>query len=37
MTYSRDYRKQVLSSIDNDLTVKEAAAFYKLSTNSIYR
>ena len=26
MTYSIDYRNQVLSSIDNGLTVREAAA-----------
>lgn len=31
MTYSIDYRKQVLSSIDNGLTVREAAAFYSLA------
>ena len=36
MTYSIDYRKQVLSSIDNGLTVREAAAFYELSTSSIH-
>ena len=36
MTYSIDYRKQVLSSIDNGLTVREAAAFYKLSTSTIH-
>ena len=36
MTYSIDYRKQVLSSIDNGLTVREAAAFYALSTSTIH-
>ena len=36
MTYSTDYRKQVLSSIDNGMTVREAAAFYQLSTSTIH-
>ena len=36
MTYSIDYRKQVLFSIDNGLTVREAAVFYELSTSTIH-
>lgn len=36
MTYSIDYRRQVLSSIVNGLTAREAAAFYELSTSSIH-
>ena len=36
MTYSINYRKQVLSSIDNGLTIREAAAFYELSTSTIH-
>ena len=36
MTYSIAYRKQVLSSIDNGLTVREAATFYQLSTSTIH-
>ncbi len=36
MTYSIDYRKQVLPRIDNGLTVREAAAFYELSTSTIH-
>ena len=36
MTYSIDYRKQVLSSINNGMTVREAAAFYELSTSTIH-
>jgi hypothetical protein len=28
MTYSIDYRKQVLSSIDNGMTIQEASLFY---------
>ena len=36
MTYSIDYRKQVLSSIDNCLTIRDAAAFYELSTSTIH-
>ena len=36
MTYSIDYRKQVLSSIDNGMIIREAAAFYQLSTSTIH-
>ena len=36
MTYSIDYRKKVLSSIDNGLTVREAATFYAISTSTIH-
>ena len=32
MTYSIDYRKQVLSSIADGITIREAALFYGLST-----
>tara|TARA_R110002020_G_scaffold232883_3_gene444527 strand:- start:13958 stop:14302 length:345 start_codon:yes stop_codon:yes gene_type:complete len=32
MTYSIDYRKQVLSSIKGGMTIREAALFYGLST-----
>ncbi|MEG9302762.1 IS630 transposase-related protein [Psychrobacter celer] len=36
MTYSIDYRKQVLSSIADSMTIREAALFYGLSTSSIH-
>ena len=36
MTYSIDYRKQVLSSIANGMTIREAALFYGLSTSTIH-
>ena len=35
MTYSIDYRKQVLSSIANGMTIREASLFYGLSTSTI--
>ena len=36
MTYSIDYRKQVLSSIADGMTILEAALFYGLSTSTIH-
>ena len=36
MTYSIDYRKQVLSSIADGMTIREAAVFYGLSTSTIH-
>ena len=36
MTYSIDYRKQVLSSITDGMTIREAAIFYGLSTSTIH-
>ena len=36
MTYSIDYRKQVLSSIASGMTIREAAIFYGLSTSTIH-
>lgn len=36
MTYSIDYRKQVLSSIDKGMTIRAAASFYGLSTSTIH-
>ena len=36
MTYSIDYRKQVVSSIKEGMTMREAAAFYRLSTSTIH-
>ena len=36
MTYSVDYRKQVLSSIVDGMTIREAALFYGLSTSTIH-
>ncbi len=36
MTYSIDYRKQVLSSIADGMTIREAALFYGLSTSTIH-
>ena len=35
MTYSIDFRKQVLRSI-NVMTIREAAIFYELSTSTIH-
>ena len=36
MTCSIDYRKQVLSSIADGMTIREAALFYGLSTSTIH-
>ncbi len=36
MTYSIDFRKQVLRSIKDGMTIREAASFYQLSTSSIH-
>lgn len=36
MTYSIDYRKQVLSSIADGMTIREATLFYGLSTSTIH-
>ena len=36
MTYSIDFRKQVLRSIKGGMTIREAANFYQLSTSSIH-
>ena len=36
MTYSIDYRKQVLSSIADGMTIREAALFYGLRTDTIH-
>ncbi|MGP5315202.1 autotransporter domain-containing protein [Psychrobacter faecalis] len=36
MTYSIDYRKQVLSSIIDGMTIREASVFYGLSTSTIH-
>ena len=36
MTYSIDYRKQVLSSIADGMTIREASLFYGLSTSIIH-
>ena len=36
MTYSIDYRKQVLSSISYGMTIQEAALLYGLSTSTIH-
>jgi transposase len=36
MTYSIDYRKQVLFSIADGMTIREAALFYGLSTSTIH-
>ena len=35
MTYSLDFRKQVLKSIDDGMTFAEAAEFYNLSPTTI--
>ena len=36
MTYSIDFRKQVLRSIKDGMTIREAANFYQISTSSIH-
>ena len=36
MTYSIDFRKQVLRSIKYGMTIREAAIFYELSTSTIH-
>ena len=36
MTYSIDYRKQVLSSIADGMTIRQASVFYGLSTSTIH-
>ena len=36
MTYSIDYRKQVLSSIADGMTIRDTALFYGLSTSTIH-
>lgn len=36
MTYSLDFRKQVLESIDEGMTLAEAAKFYDLSPTTIH-
>ena len=36
MTYSIDFRKQVLRSIKEGMTIRETANFYQLSTSSIH-
>ena len=36
MTYSIDYRKQVLSSIGDGMTIREASVFHGLSTSTIH-
>ena len=36
MTYSIDYRKQVLSSIAEGMTIREASIFYGLSNSTIH-
>ena len=36
MTYSIDFRKQVLRSIKDGMTIREAALFYGLSTSTIH-
>lgn len=35
MAYSKDLRKQILKSIAEGMTVRQAAAFYGISTNTI--
>ncbi|MGP5217415.1 helix-turn-helix domain-containing protein, partial [Psychrobacter celer] len=35
MTYSLDFRKQVLKSLDEGMTFAEAAKFYNLSPTTI--
>ena len=37
MTYSLDYRKQVLKSLDNGMTFAEAAVFYDISPTTIQK
>ena len=36
MTYSVDYRKQVLSNIADGMTIREVVNFYQLNTSSIH-
>lgn len=36
MIYSIDFRKQVLRSIKDGMTIREATNFYQLSTSSIH-
>ena len=36
MTYSIDFRKQVLRSIKDGVTIRESAIFYQLSTITIH-
>lgn len=36
MTYSIDFRKQVLRSIKDGMTIRAAASFYGLSTSTIH-
>ncbi|MFC6205506.1 MULTISPECIES: IS630 transposase-related protein [Psychrobacter] len=36
MTYSLDFRKQVLRSINEGMSVKQAAVFYQISTSTIH-
>lgn len=36
MTYSIEFRKQVLHRIDDGLSVRQTAGFYHLSTSIIY-
>ena len=36
MTYSIDFRKQVLRSIKDGMTIRKAAIFYQLSTSTIH-
>lgn len=35
MAYSKDLRKQILKSITEGMTIRQAAAFYGISTNTI--
>ena len=37
MTYSLDYRKQVLKSLDEGMTFAEAATFYDISPTTIQK
>ena len=37
MTYSLDYRKQVLKSLDEGMTFAEAAVFYDISPTTIQK
>ncbi|WP_201580012.1 MULTISPECIES: IS630 transposase-related protein [unclassified Psychrobacter] len=37
MTYSLDYRKQVLESLENGMTFAEAATFYNISPTTIQK
>ena len=36
MTYSIDFRRQVLRSIKDGMTIRKAANFYHLRTSSIH-